>query len=142
MGTTQKLSDDLEFLSSYWLRLNKIKESFKEFTQINHDLKEVEGSKYLKTIQFSQIKNSWNFSLNSSTLIALSHKLMTMIEKGRAIDIEPMIKSITENKIKKLSRKDAFGKSEFLGYGHFRWNWQAYTLTEKEIENLKKFFYS
>jgi hypothetical protein len=58
-----------------------------------------------------------------------------------------MIEAIASNNIKtlyKISRPNEWdgGKrtKESLGKGHFRWNDRAYTLNEKELEYLRKFF--
>jgi hypothetical protein len=56
-----------------------------------------------------------------------------------------MLKSIVNNGVKTQYRfKNKKGNSELergsLGKGHFKWNWKAYTLNDREIKKLKEFF--
>ena len=93
----------------------------------------------------------------SKKLEALSDKIHYMILKGRAADVKPMIEKICSGRTKSFSQglskmkkktnklllEDPFRKpytKEFLGRGHFRWNFGVYTLDNFEINHLKKYF--
>lgn len=126
------------------------------------------GSKIF-IVNFSDLKDSWDpntvaskIAGKSKNLEALSDKIHYMILKGRAADVKPMIEKICSGRIKSFSQ--GLSKSqiktnnlkfsddlrerlvsvtynkEFLGRGHFRWNFRVYTLDNFEINHLKKYF--
>jgi hypothetical protein len=69
-----------------------------------------------------------------------------MILQGRANDVKPMLEKICTGRIKSLSQpKGKYWESknitgEYLGKGHFRWNYKAHTLNEEEIKRIKDYF--
>lgn len=79
-------------------------------------------------------------SLGTEGLKALADKIVTMVKKGDNPNIMPMLAKIATGRIKtlyKVNKYSAWVEKESLGKGHFRWNYKAYTLTEKEIAFLK-----
>lgn len=140
MGNKNKqitFTDDLDFLSNHWNQLKSIIKNIEDLDDLELIKKKpVKGFSYIKTIQFSQLNENWNVSTRSANLKALKLKLIHMIEKGRSNDIKPMLTKICSGRIKKL--KDPHYGS--LGCGSFRWNYRAYTLTNKEIQRVIKFF--
>lgn len=150
-----KSCSDLEFLDSYWNEAKKIAENIKLNLPngVGENLPML-GSKEKKTIMFvipySKLGDSWDVqdillknNGRSKKLIALSEKISHMILKGDSCNVKPLIDSIINNKIKKQTRviKDKEKNNEFLGHGHFRWNYQTYTLNAIEINRIKLFFY-
>ncbi len=148
-----KSCKDLEFLDSYWDEAKKIAENIKlNLPNGVGEKLEMLSSKEEKTIMFivpySKLGNSWDVqdiltqnNGRSKKLIALSEKISNMILKGDSCNVKPLIDSIINNKIKKQTKVNKFKNNEFLGYGHFRWNYQTYTLDAKEINKVKQFFY-
>lgn len=53
-----------------------------------------------------------------------------MIRTGKSDGIKRMIEKISTGRIKKLSQIDKHRNNEYLGKGHFRWNYQAYVLSK------------
>ena len=141
--------DNLDFLNSYWKRLNSIED------HIRNNLSSIETpsfikkeGEFLKTISYSMLKD-WNINLlnHSKNLKALTNKLSHMIFTEKATSITPLLKRIIYKGVKKQRQPDSIGYGTqkikfhiFLGYGHFRWNYKAYVLTHAEIMRLKKFF--
>jgi len=151
-----KATNDIDFLSLFWIEAKKIGqkvlEELPKFTQPNIDTK---GSKSrLHIVMFSDISGqSWGVSEvlarlhgNSSTLKELADKINYMILKGRANDVKPMLQKICTGRVKKLSQKPAIKDKEngitamYIGKGHFRNNRKAHTLTEQEINHIKRYF--
>lgn len=106
-------------------------------------------------VQYIDIKDSWlpkDILLGESENIkALASKVKHMLNVHYDPDsVMRMLTSIMSNTVKSLKQPTTgfydmyldkrMNKSEHLGYGHFRWNYQAYTLTDEEIEELKKIF--
>lgn len=146
--------NDLNFLESYWERAKLIARRIeKELPIITVNHKKV--GEFIHVVQFKDLEN-WGITPNekSKNLSALADKLVDMIYQGRAKDVKPMVLKIVSGRIKKqskpISKRDRMVNrrdpqyikytAEFLGYGHFRWNYQAYKLTDTEINRLKEFF--
>lgn len=143
----------LEFISTYHNKLNLIKENIKHELACGHKKNDQIGK--LEFINFSDL-NDWSpFKKyhENLNLKALADKICHMIDNGDAPNILPMIISISNNSIKSLSQPhipspqwDKNGNvtykksSEYLGKGHFRWNYRAYKLTNDEINVVKKYF--
>lgn len=144
---------DLDFLGTYWERAKTIAED------VVHELPIIETKlqrigKFLHITQFKNLTN-WSISPNqkSDSLSALADKIKTMILMGRGKDVKPMVMKIASGRIKKLSKPiGRDGKilnknysrpkytADFLGHGHFRWNYRSYVLTEIELKRLKDYF--
>jgi hypothetical protein len=85
---------------------------------------------------------------SSLTLRILAEKINYMILKGRANDVKPMLEAIIKTGEKKLYkgrgklsiRTENNPNKESLGKGHFRVGTMAYTLTDAEIRQIKKYF--
>jgi len=141
-----KAVNNIEFLSLYHKELKKISKDIKTNLHILDSSLVVKDRGVLQFVKFSDLKDSWlpsdYMGAKSKNLEILGRKLCNMIERGRAIDIKPMVKSIINDKIKKLTHKNSCGinEGEFLGYGHFRWDFKAITLKENEIQKLKQYF--
>ena len=147
-----KACKDIDFLDSYWKEAKNIASRVENELPMNIGDKrkpfyKKDGAK-LFIVNFSEL-DSWNpgdliysISGKSKTLEALADKISRMIYRGRADSVKPMVESICRDNFKKLTKKNSHPqlKGEFLGYGHFRWNNQAYTLNKKEITHLKKYF--
>lgn len=149
---SQKASNDLEFLDSYWEKAKAISDKIQaELPIMNPNNKPVSKGK-LSFINFSEL-DSWSVTDimmklygKSKTLEILANKIQDMIYKGRGNDVKDMVAKIATGRIKThykpkpiiLHQDD--GKRESLGKGHFRWNWQVYTLTDQEIQFLKLYF--
>jgi hypothetical protein len=136
-----KNKENLEFLSSYWGKIKIIKKELIDLpNNFDNKLKKTKY-KFIYTKNFSELEN-WSIHHKNITLCVLIDKIIYMIDKGRSIDIQPMLISICNNTVRKHTWKNPMGlsKGEFLGYGHFRWNYQAYILTPQEIIHLKSFF--
>lgn len=141
-----KTCNDITLISTYW---NELKAACE---RINNELPNIEGQTPLKSISknvkfavvnYSDLKN-WSatdmFNPHSKGLTALADKIRYMVNKGDAPNIVPMLNSMCFKGIKKQSRPDAYGKNEFLGHGHFRWNHGFYKLSDIEIERIKEYF--
>lgn len=148
-----KACKDIDFLDSYWAEAKRIATDIKENLAVGcgNERKPIfsSGSAKMYVVKFSDLKDSWspkdifyNICGKSNTLDVLADKLQTMILKGRGEAVKRTVEAICNNKVKKLTRRYCNGKldGEFLGYGHFKWNNQAYTLNEMEIRHLKKYF--
>ena len=102
------------------------------------------------TIPSSSLDKSWDTSAlwgTSASLTALANKIQHMIQTGKAEGIKRMVDAIVTGRQKTLYRisppneyNDGKRSKESLGPGHFRWNYQAYQLTPKEIEQVRNFF--
>lgn len=134
--------EDLNFLETYWIKINEIKNRIKQLPFIEPIGTEI--SKTLRIVSYKYL-DDWNIKKmfgTSDNLKALTDKLVYMVEMNRSNDIPIMLKSIANNRIKKLYiHYDKIKKTkDFVGRGHFRWNFRAYKLTDTEILHLKKFF--
>jgi hypothetical protein len=135
---------DLEYIDNYWREMsinldNIIKRIKTELPIINsNEPKQVPDSK-LKTIQYSDMYK-WSSSNKSDSLVALADKIIHMIKTGKSDGIKRMLEKIATGRIKSLSTPDRRLGAEFLGRGHFRWNYQAYKLTPEEVERVKEYF--
>lgn len=155
-----KSCNDIEFLENYWKEAKNIAYRIKQELPKTIGIQAKSSSKtgLLCFVKFSDIENSWSVNDllakiygKSPTLEILADKISYMIYQGRANDIPVMIKKICTGRIKSLSKETAKHNmnkkhisdiycKEYLGKGHFRWNYQAYTLNNKEIEHLKQYF--
>lgn len=131
----------IQFLSSYWNQLNSISNDINnELPVIDDNIIEVKKiSKNLAVISYKNLYN-WDVSglLNnkSNVLQALADKIVHMINKGDANNIEPMLRRMCFNGVKKLKQPNR----GTLGYGHFRWNYRGYILKKHEIEKIINYF--
>lgn len=136
-----EINNDLNYLNSFWeetkINLNKIKNN------ISRDLSEQFTIPYetygkLKIVKFSDLQ-VWGINSKTTTLSILANKICNMIDKGDSLNVLPLLKRIIYKPPKRLYKPSIYGK-EFLGVGHFRWNYQAYTLSKEEIQFLKEYF--
>ena len=139
-----KESEELDYLDTHWKdtrkRLDDIANKIKTQLPIINDVKQPEGNEKLKTIKYSDLDGPWNTYGKSPGLEVLADKIVHMINMGRSDSIKRMVEKIATGRIKSLSKPSNYGDAEFLGKGHFRWNDQAYRLSQREIERLKEFF--
>ena len=104
-------------------------------------IKAVKIGKYLHVVHYKDI-NNWDvksFLGKSTALKALADKINTMIHKGDAVNVEPLLKRLLNHK-KKLNQPSNNDNKKFMGYGHFRWNYQCYELTPEELQRVKNYF--
>lgn len=137
------LPNDLDYLEKHWAQKEKRIESIiaklKELPKMEGMITEV--AKNIATVSYSKTGNTWGFVAHESEgLKALADKITHMIRTGKADGIKRMVEKIASGRIKKLSQIDKYDDNEYLGKGHFRWNWKAYLLSKEEIEKLKTFF--
>lgn len=140
-----KTCNDITFIDSYWKELDTI------YGRIRTELPKIDNNnivkkigKYLHIIKFSNL-DDWSahnlLESSNSKLYALADKLISMIKKGDAPNVIPFLKRICFKGIKKLSQPQLSGNAEFLGYGHFRWNYgNIYVLNENEIARIINYF--
>ncbi len=156
-----KACSDIDILSNHRKQIIdigfKIKKKLSQIKK-EKDVKEISGK--LIIIKYSDIKDSWSvqdllfgYYGKSTTLEILADKIYSMIIKGDAVNVKPMLLRIINKGVKNLKQP---GYSSYkwvningnekrknlgnIGKGHFRWNYQSYVLNEKEIKHLKKFF--
>lgn len=161
-----KAVKDLDFLSLFWAEAKAIGQRVKTdlpkgSVHYSNTLKEVNPNSAVKMflVPYSQLGDTWSVEhiLNrlggdSKTLKVLADKINYMILQGRANDVKPMLESICNNNVKSLtkgkSKSDLKNFKEFnttchaqyLGKGHFRWDFKAHTLTDIEIKRVKEYF--
>jgi len=139
------LIKEFEKLSKRNEIVTNIIESIKVIT-VNSDEKRI--GKHLYIMNYSNLTN-WSPKFcdqSSENLIALSDKIRNILnihyDSSGALRL---LISISNNVIKKQSHPTAkfssFKEGTFLGYGHFRWNYKAYTLKDDEIQIIKKLLY-
>ena len=138
-----EINADLQYLDTFWKemhqKLNYIKNNItKDLINVNIGIILFKQIGYLKIVKFSDI-NNWSVDFKNNTLLVLADKICNMIDKGDSLNITPLLKTIIYNKPRKLYKPNTYGR-EYLGIGHFRWNYQAYTLTNEEIQFLKNYF--
>jgi hypothetical protein len=147
--------NDINFLDSYWSEAKKIATTIEENLPIGIGEQRQplysEGGVKMYIVNFSDLKDSWlpqdiinDVSGRSTKLMALANKISVMIHKGRGDAVKRMVNAICFNGTKKLTRYHNYGtkhqQGDFLGYGHFKWNGQAYTLNAMEIKHIKNYF--
>lgn len=145
------MNTDIDFLDTYWAKAKSIGDKIMDELPIMIPNKlQVKG--LLKFVNFSDLDN-WSVSdiilkLNgkSKTLGILADKIQDMVYKGRGNDVKDMLVKITTGRIKTHYRPgtpDVYHptKRVSLGKGHFRWNRQAHTLNDQEINHIKKYFF-
>ncbi len=155
-----KAVKDLDFLSLFWAEAKAIGQRVltelpKGSIHYSNTLKQVNPNSTVRMflVPYSQLGNTWSVEsiLNrlggdSETLKVLADKINYMILQGRANDVKPMLEKICTGRIKSLSRPKGKCwdneniKAEYLGKGHFRWDYGAHTLTEMEIKRVKEYF--
>ena len=155
-----KACNDLDFLTNYWKEAKNIAFKIrKNLPQtISTQAKSISKTGLLCFIKYSDIEHSWSVNDllakvygKSPTLEILADKISYMINMGRGNDVKNMVEKICTGRIKSLTKKTAGHNidkkhiadvyhNDFLGRGHFRWNYKAHTLNKKEIEHLKKYF--
>jgi hypothetical protein len=144
-----KACNDLEFLSNYWIEAKKIGQKIqKELPKtIGTQATSKSQTGLLCFVKYSDITNSWSVNDllakvygESPTLKILADKIDYMINMGRGNDVPVMIEKICTGRIKKLSQINNTLNNDYLGHGHFRWNYKAHTLNQKEIKHLKEYF--
>jgi uncharacterized radical SAM superfamily Fe-S cluster-containing enzyme len=141
-----KKCNDLEFLNSFNKEKKRIIDNILENLP---KIKEVKKTGVIDNVNFSELNGKWKEGDRlgkSIALDALARKIEHMInEIGSPNSVQPMLESICKNKIKKHTKKGYqtayyISDGEFLGYGHFRWDWKVYILNENEIKRVKEFF--
>lgn len=152
------MNTDLSFLNEYHNKLKTIANNIVENLPILDNKQIVKKHKeynFLCTIQYKDLTD-WKPKISdkriSRNLEQLADKLRHMIYTGKADSIKPMLIAITNNNVKTLYKKGKGNqptisnnnfdevKRTSLGKGHFRWNESAITLTNEEINHVKKFF--
>jgi hypothetical protein len=146
----EKLNDNggLDYIDTHWDKYKGIGHNIRKNLPNVTTGNEREVGIHLRTKPYSELESNWNIKDLvgiSSNLDALSEKITHMMYTGKGDSIKPMLQSIVNNGIKTQYRfKNKKGNSELergsLGKGHFRWNWRAYTLNDREIKRLKEFF--
>jgi hypothetical protein len=137
-----KFKTDLDFIDDF----NKIKKEIVQNILENLPImEEVKKSKnLLSLVKKSDLKGRWKKDTilgKSSNLDCLARKIEHMILNiGCPNSVRPMLESICKNKIKKLSQDNGRYDNDFLGHGHFRWDYKAITLSENEIKRVKEYF--
>jgi hypothetical protein len=133
----------LVFLSSYWNSVKIIGNDIKNDLPDNVISNVEKKSKHFGLVSYKDL-NNWDvrglLNNKSNNLNTLADKILYMINKGDAINIEPMLRRICFKGIKKLSQVHKYSNNEFLGYGHFRWNYRVYVLKNNEIERIINYF--
>jgi hypothetical protein len=137
-------TEDLKYIDTYWSdmkkRINDITNRIvTELPKLHDGLVRDDESK-INLVNYSDLDNSWDASGYSDSLKALADKISHMITTGKSDGVKRMLEKISTGRIKSLSKPSRGRDSEFLGRGHFRWNDQAYKLTNKEIQRVKEFF--
>lgn len=137
-------TETLEMFTISYCNLKNIPEDMKKCL-----LKEKPATGKLRFINYSELTDwaPWN-KINHTNLSVLIDKIEAMINKGDAINVLPLVKSICSNKIKKQSKPEKsfticgelVKETTFLGYGHFRWNGKAQILTNDELDLLRNYF--
>ena len=142
-----KNNEDLDFLNSYWKKVNDIGFKIKkELPNFNSKIIRTDGR--LCFIKYSDLDNWSVDSLmgKSNNLVTLANKISYMISMGNGNSVKPMLEKIVSRGVKSLSHPPTkYGRSigsttEFLGKGHFRWDFGAVVLTDKEIKRIKEYF--
>lgn len=135
--------DDLLFTGSYWKRLTDFRDRIEKelpILDLGSTIKDAGTGGMLKTMRYKDTTD-WHVPGNhSETLAALANKIGDMITRGRGKDVPVLLDRIVNKGTKKLSKPDIFKRGEFLGYGHFRWHFRAWTLNDRELIRLKEFF--
>lgn len=142
-----KACNDLEFIDSYWEEAkrvgNRVLEELPQCSQST--VKNKIGC--IVEVNFSDLKDSWypgdilsrKFG-KSPTLKILAEKINNMILNGRSDCVKPMLTAIISGRVKHFSKPQKGSNSLPLGFGHFRWNFSAHTLTVTEITRIKEYF--
>lgn len=146
-----KACNDLDFLTNYWKEAKSIADKIKKDLPqtISTQAKSHSKTGLFCFVKYSNIENSWSVNDllskvygKSPTLEILADKISYMIHMGRANDVKNMIEKICTGRIKSLSHITTSKglNSIYLGRGHFRWNYKAHTLNNKELKHLKEYF--
>lgn len=124
------INNSLLFISNHRKQLDH------HFNEFFNSLYVESPKKYFKVVRYSDIENTWLIEKYENLKI-LTQKCKHMVYVlGQPNDVLPLLKSIASNKLKKLTQPNKHGSGEFLGYGHFRWNYKAIILSKKELEIL------
>lgn len=124
------INNSIQFISNHRKQLDYHFNKFFDFLYLK------KSKAFFKVINYSDLGDSWLFE-DYSGLRALYYKCRHMVyDLGQPNDVLPMLKSIASNRVKKLTQPSKFGQGDFLGYGHFRWNYKAIVLSKKELEIL------
>jgi len=140
-------NSELDFIENYNKQLvktyNKINEVLTKSE--NMKIKKIKGYDLLKTIQYKDL-NNWSVKSENQTLTALSSKIQHMMFNiGCPSSVVPMLNAILKGtkRIKHYQNKRLFKRNlETIsnGNGHFRWNYQVYTLNTYELKIVEKLF--
>lgn len=139
-------SDDLDYIDSHWKKYTDIGSNIRKNLPDLTTGDETEVGKHLRTTSFSKLNDTWKLSDLygiSSNLDALARKITHMMYTGKGDSIKPMLQAIvkgpkTQYRYKNKKGNDAERGS--LGKGHFKWDFRAYTLNDREIKKVKEFF--
>lgn len=147
--------NSLDFISEYHKRVKEECEKIRN--ELPYSKENPKPKKGLHFIEFKDITTSWSVSdllrgedfYESKNLILLANKIERMFIRGNAEGIKRMVESFYTTGIRKLSQppsKESIENkyhnrhTEFIGYGHFREDWRAVTLTEFELQKVKEYF--
>ena len=160
-----KAMKDIEFLDNHWKEVNKVALRIKnelgngEGEQLKA-VGSVDNKARMYIVNYSDLGKSWlpkdiinEKNGRSTTLQILARKIYNMILSGNSSSVKLMVEKICTGRIKSFSqglskadkeynKKLGYTKytNNFLGRGHFRWDYKVHILTVKEIEALKRFF--
>lgn len=124
------INDSIQFINNHRKQLDYHFNKFFDFLYLE------KPKAFFKVINYSDLGDSWSIEKYKNLKI-LEQKCKHMVYNlGQPNDILPFLKSIASNKIKKLTKPNKSGAGDFLGYGHFRWNYKAIVLSKKELEIL------
>lgn len=142
-----KENEDLDYLNTYHKKAIDIGYKIKQdLPKTGLNVNKITDN--FATISSSLLDNGWSTKSLlgiSEALNALADKIQHMIQTGKAEGIKRMVDAIVTGREKthyRINGKKSVrpGERESLGKGHFRWNYQTYTLTPKELEHLKNYF--
>lgn len=139
-----KACKDIDFLSNFNKEKKRIINNILENLPKINGIK-TEEKKTFNTVKYSELNKKWTkneSNIKNIALDALARKIEHMIDNiGSPDSVKPMLESICKNRIKKHTKKGCKNiDGDFLGYGHFRWDYKVYTLNEEEIKKIKEFF--
>jgi len=137
-----KFKTELDFIDNFNDIKRKIVQNILDELPIIEEVNQSDN--LLSVVKKNDLNGKWNKETKlgrSLNLESLSKKIEHMILNiGCPNSVRPMLESICKNKIKKLSQDNGRYENDFLGYGHFRWDYKAITLSENEIKRVKEYF--
>jgi hypothetical protein len=137
-----KFKTELDFIDNFNKTKKEIVQNILDELPIIEEVNQSDN--LLNVVKKNDLNGKWNKETKlgrSLNLESLSEKIRHMILYiGCPNSVRPMLESICKNKIKKLSKDNGRYDNDFLGFGHFRWDYKAITLSENEIKRVKEYF--